>query len=253
MILSSELRKIGFSDKEAKVYVALLELGKASVRQIAAKSKVNRATTYVVLEALTKRGIVSTVEENKKTLFIAEGPRTLLRIFRIQEEELKGKWEEFKKALPELEAIFNRSAEKPIVRFFEGKEGLRTMREEILQSGVQVLYDIYALEYVEQLRSLFTDEENEEFRRREAELGISMRSIYAAHPNETFDFRLKGERKRILKEQFPFPADVLIFGNKVAINTLKGKIISIIIESKEIADTMRLIFELAWRGADAVK
>ena len=118
MSLELELKKIGFSDKEAKVYLALLELGEAGVQTIAKKSAVNRATTYVVLEELKKQGIVSTVEKDKKTVFVADAPRALLRMFRTQERKIKEHEEDFKKALPELEAIFNTATEKPTEKIF---------------------------------------------------------------------------------------------------------------------------------------
>ena len=43
--LTKELMNIGFTDKEAKVYVGALELGAASAQQSAAKASVNRPTT----------------------------------------------------------------------------------------------------------------------------------------------------------------------------------------------------------------
>ena len=251
MSLELELKKLDFSDKEAKVYLALLEIGEAPVQQISEKAKVNRATTYVVLEALQKRGIVTTIEKNKKVIFAAESPRTLLRLFRSQERELKEKQEEFKKTLPELEALFNLAAEKPTVKFFEGPAGVRAVREDILQSGAKVLYDIYSFEYVEQIRSLFSEEENEDFLKKRQEQGVTIRSIYTG--DEPFEgFKLKGERKFLSRAKFPISGDILIYGDRIALTTLKGKIISVIVESKEMADSMRQIFELAWLGADHV-
>lgn len=252
MSLQLELKKLNFSDKEAKVYLALLELGEAPVQKIFEKAKVNRATTYIVLEALQKRGVVSTVEKDKKTVFAAESPRALLKLFRAQEQELKEKQNEFKKTLPELEALFNLSAEKPTVKFFAGPGGVRAVREDILQSGVKTLYNIYSKEYVDQIRALFGDDENEEFLKRERELGISIKSIYTSDSGPYEGFQLKGERKFVPKEKFPVSGDILIYEDRVALTTLRGKIVSVIIESREIAGTLRTIFELAWRGTDKI-
>ena len=72
-----ELNYLGLNEKEAKVYLAALELGKSSVQNIAKKADVNRATTYVVIEALIKRGLMSSANENKKQYFIAEAPEKL--------------------------------------------------------------------------------------------------------------------------------------------------------------------------------
>ena len=54
-----KLQKLGLSDKEASVYLAMLELGPSVVSDIAKKANINRSTVYVVLEFLKKRGIPS--------------------------------------------------------------------------------------------------------------------------------------------------------------------------------------------------
>ncbi len=249
MALEAELKKLNFSDKEARIYLALLELGIAPVQDIAKKAKVNRATTYVVLETLQKKGIVSRVEKETKIMFSAEPPRILMRLFRIQERELKEKEEDFKKIVPELEALFNLAAEKPRVKFFEGTEGVRAVREDILASGAKILYDIYSLEYVEQIRALFSEEENEEFLKKRQALGMTIKSIYTGdRPFE--DFKLRGERRFIPKEKFSFSSDILIYEDRLALTTLRDKMVSVIIESREIANTLRSVFELAWQGTE---
>lgn len=250
MALEIELKNLGFSDKEAKVYLALLELGESPVQQISDKAKVNRATTYVVLEALQKRGLVTTVEKDKKVIFAAESPRALTRLFRAQEEELKTKHEEFKKVFPELEALFNLSSEKPTVRFFEGQEGVRAIYDDMIESGEKVVRDIYSLEYSEQVKALFPKQEYDDFLKKRKELGITIRSIYTSETGPYEGFQLKGERRFVPKEKFPFSADILIYADRVTLTTLKGKLISVIVQSQDIADTMRLVFELAWLGAD---
>lgn len=251
MALELELKKVGFSDKEAKVYLALLELGSAPVQEIAKKAKVNRATTYVVLDALLKQGVVSTVEQGKKTYFAAEHPVALSRLFHLQEREIKSKESEFKKALPELEALYNVSGEKPRVRFFEGKEGVVAVREDIFESGADQIFEIYSLEYVNQVKSLFSREEDESFLTRRKALKIRMKAIYTSSTGPSQNFQTEGDRRFVPAEQFPFSSDIIIYGNRIAMTTLKGKIISVIIESKEIADTLKAVFQLAWIGADS--
>ena len=68
MALETELKKLNFSDKEARVYLALLELGEAPVQKIAEKAKVNRATTYVILESLKKKTAARTIKKQKRKI-----------------------------------------------------------------------------------------------------------------------------------------------------------------------------------------
>jgi len=246
MALETELKKLNFSDKEARVYLALLELGEAPVQKIAEKAKVNRATTYVILESLKKRAAAGTMEKGKKTYFVAENPTTLFRFFKAEQDELDSRERDFKKILPELEALSNFAGEKPRVRYYEGKEGMTAFRRDLLQSGAKELLEIYSLDEV---RHLFDKRENEEFLREREKKNISLRAIYTSEQGPWVNFLSAGDRKFLTKDKFPFSADISVYGTRLAITTLRNKHITIIVDNKEIADTMRLVFELAWRGA----
>ena len=59
------LKEFGFKEKEATVYLGLLELGEAKVHDIALKAKISRSTTYEILEKLAEEGMVVSFEKNK--------------------------------------------------------------------------------------------------------------------------------------------------------------------------------------------
>ena len=142
-MLEGELQKIGLSEKEAKVYLAALELGPSPVQKIAAKSKVNRATTYVILEGLMKKGIISTFDQGKKRLFVAEGPHALKNVIHQQQEELDKKELLLESLFSQIQSIHNTLPNKAVVRFFDGKEGLKSMLEELLESKGKEAYIVY--------------------------------------------------------------------------------------------------------------
>ena len=60
-----ELVEIGLNEKEAKVYLASLELGQSAVQGISSRSGVNRATTYFIIEGLTAKGLISSFHQGK--------------------------------------------------------------------------------------------------------------------------------------------------------------------------------------------
>ena len=66
--LKKELEHLGLSDKEARVYLAALEMGPSPVQDISHKAHVNRATTYVMIESLAARGLMSTFQKGKKRI-----------------------------------------------------------------------------------------------------------------------------------------------------------------------------------------
>jgi len=126
-----ELYKLGLSKKEAAVYVASLQLGTSTIQNIATVAAVNRATTYVLIEALVKRGLMHSVTYGKKRFFTAEEPDKL--DFFIHEDKVKLEKKEalIKSIIPELEKIFDinkleNKTKPPELRSFSFSEYLET-------------------------------------------------------------------------------------------------------------------------------
>lgn len=248
-ILEKILEDLGLSEKEAKVYLACLELGESAPADIAKHSGINRATTYVIAEKLTKDGLMSQLEKGKKTYFTAENPEQLLRLLRKQEQNIKNKEQEFQKYLPELKIIFDTAGERPKVRFFEGKEGIQAIREDFLKSKDKKIEEIYSDDNVV---GIFTDEELREVREMRKRRKVKLRGIYIREEGKLKEIPLRdlSELKFIPYHKFPIDSDILFYDNKVAIFSFKGKLVGVIIENKAITDTMRSIFNLAWEAAE---
>src|SRR5437899_393424 len=100
--MHKELQDLGLSEKEASIYLAALEIGRATADQLAKHAKIKRPTTYVQLESLMKKGLMSTYEEDKKTYFAPESPELLKRFLQKQKEELNSKESELDSLLPLL-------------------------------------------------------------------------------------------------------------------------------------------------------
>ncbi|MBI4276225.1 hypothetical protein HY629_00060, partial [Candidatus Uhrbacteria bacterium] len=241
-----DLQKIGLSEKEGAVYLALLELGSDTVQNIGKKAQVNRATTYVILDALKKKGVVSTVEKGKKTYFAAESPEELLRIVRYEEAELKVRERELDELLPQLKAIFNLAQNKPVVRFYEGKDGLKAMNDEFLRSPGEEMLMIYSRDHVERA---FSNQELDQVKAARVLKGKSVRSIYTYSKGVLPDMGQLTARIKIPEGKFPISCDIAICGDKVRIASLGKALSGIVIEDSEIAKTLRSIFELSWEAA----
>ncbi|MEK7130462.1 MAG: helix-turn-helix domain-containing protein [Patescibacteria group bacterium] len=248
-ILEKILEDLGLSEKETKVYLACLELGESAPADIAKHSGINRATTYVIAEKLTKDGLISQLEKGKKTYFTAENPEQLLRLLRKQEQDIKNKEQEFQKYLPELKTIFDTAGERPKVRFFEGKEGVQAIREDFLKSKDKKIEEIYSDDNV---ADLFSEDELREVREMRKHRKVKLRGIYTRKEGKLKEVPLHGlnELRFIPHHRFPIDSDILFYDNKVAIFAFKGKLVGVIIENKAITDSLRSIFNLAWEAAE---
>lgn len=247
-MLESVLKNIGLSDKEARVYLTALELGEESVQNIARKAKINRPTAYNMIRALMKRGLMSTIEKGKKQYFNAESPERLMNLVKAKEEEYKLLERSVSEVLPELKAVFNKAGEKPRIRYFEGKEGLKEIQKDIIDSKPKELLEIYS---VDEVRAVFTEEESRnQWKQVRIVNNTNIKHIYNRSLGP-FDLKQRDRiinEKWVSEEDFPFTSDVGIYNDKVFIASLKGNLQGIIIENKEVAKTFTSFFKLAWRG-----
>lgn len=246
--LIHELMHMGLSEKEAAVYLASLELGPAVVQDIAKKSAVNRATTYVMIESLGARGLMSSYVKGKKRYFSSEAPDRLLSIVHLQQKELTEKETEIRAAMPRLQALYNAEGERPQIRYIEGTEGIRTVQE-IFQNLSGEFVEIVSVEDVAQIEDLI--EKRDEHVRELERVGTTYRLLAVM---KTPDFSkipaMRGGEIRIVpSDKFPIHGDISVRQHTVYMYSFKTALVGVIVQNKELADTVKVMFELAWNGA----
>lgn len=244
--LESQLKSVGLADKEAKVYLAALELGPATAQQISQKAGVNRATTYVQIESLSEKGLMSSFEKGKKTFFNAESPEFLLKLVEKEKSRIVEKESTLKGIFVELKTLFEYAGERPVVRFFEGKEGLKTMQEDFLKTKDKKIEAIYHRDIIEKV---FSETERQAYFKRRVEKKIRVRALYTKEQGKISPTSTLAERNWIPSDKFPISSDITIYGNRVAIVAFEGRAIGVIVESNAIANTLRSVFNLAWETA----
>lgn len=116
--LIEQLKKLNLTDKEARVYLALLELGPATPYKIAKRSRLKRPTAYVIAEELIEKGLIIQVTGEKNKLYMARSPEAYF-------EEVEDRLISAKRALPELMALQRKKSEKPNILYFEGVDGIK--------------------------------------------------------------------------------------------------------------------------------
>lgn len=242
-----ELQDIGLSEKEARVYLAALELGQTTAEKLAKQAKVNRSTTYVQLESLMKKGLISTFEEGKKTVFTPESPELLRRLLSRQRDEMSVKERDLAQLLPVLLQQFEGAGERPVVRFFPGKEGVTSVREEILTTKEKKIYVIFSPAH---LARVYGGAELSEYSNRREALNIHSKGIYIykEYKGESGLDPL-AERRFLSPDILPLTINIVIFDDKTAILSLEGTLFGLVIESSQIAASMKAIFNFMWRSA----
>lgn len=240
-----ELQNLGLSEKEAKVYTTALELGPDTVQNIAKVSGINRATTYVQIGTLKAKGLMSEFEKGKKAYFVAESPNRLKNLLSVIEKELETKKGDMSSVLPGLVSMFEGMGERPKVRFFEGVNGVMEIRKEFLQTKVK---SIEGFVNIDKLPTLFQNQQDSHAHQR-ATKKIQSKVLYVRKDGEMkgySDPKLLRIAKYINSPKTLFTADITMYGDKTIFISYRENPIGVIVESKEITDTLRSIFYLIW-------
>lgn len=250
MTLERQLEQIGFNEKEAKVYLASLQLGQDTAYHIAQKCGLKRATVYFTLNLLVERSLVSIWKTKKATLFRAASPKKLFTQIKRKEETLN-------EIFPLLQSIYNFDEDRPNIQIFEGQEGVRQIYSEIVDylakgKEIQCWGDIsHVFDYLEDItEKLFRETETRKYKIREIlnESEKNKEYVKSIQKNKNPNHKI-----RFLKEDQVFSGnDNIVFGNKLAIFSTQNKLFATIIESQDIARSYRIIFELAWKSVKQI-
>ena len=124
--IKETLKEIGLGREELDVYLVMLKIGSNLASKISKETKINRSHIYQLLDRLIEKGFVSYVIKENRKYFSAVNPRKIIEIIKEKENKLKN-------ILPTLLKITSIDKGKPIVEIFEGKEGIKTILNDILK------------------------------------------------------------------------------------------------------------------------
>lgn len=252
MLLTKSLQDLGLTDKEAKVYAALSEMGEATPQQLAIRAAINRATSYVILESLLKRGLVNSLTKQKKRHYAIESPAQILNLLEKQKKEIENRIHRAKIILPELDMLEKLTSEKANVKFFEGRASVELIQKDIARSETETIDEIYNLNVALEIFPLAQNDHRKTLYRRK----IKTRSIIVFDSKTPIPSapKLWHEEKRYLpSDKFSLQAEAVFYNDKVALLSLKDNFAGLIIGNKAIVNGLRLMFELAWQGAEPYK
>lgn len=245
--LTTILQGVGLSGNESLVYLATLELGSASIWDIAQKSGVKRTTCYTVLEDLAVKGLASSTDDGRRVLYSVSSPKQLARL-------AESKYVKFISQIGSLEALSSRAPQKPKVQYFQGIEGIKQIYNLFLESpkgSEQCLVGSNLL--VPDLYADFIDE----FIKQRAKRGISTRAIFS----DTSENRMVATRDKQDKRQTRFISKEKLNPNSQLYLTedffayiahSESEPFATFIESPSLVFDEKQRFEILWESARAL-
>ncbi|MBI4022614.1 hypothetical protein HY375_00375 [Candidatus Berkelbacteria bacterium] len=244
MKLTDALAQLGLNAKETATYLAALELGETLLRPLAQHAHVKRPTLYEVLPRLHELGLVSYGRKGKRRTIIAQEPAKLLY---LQEERL----ENLRTVLPELISRYNVIGATPRVLTYEGVKGIKQVYEDTLTEELPIRSFLQVAEIEPEIETYLL----KSYVPRRVKRRIHVKNLVSGSEGEATrilpDAGTYRENRFVDQKLFPANIEVLIYSNKVAFVTYKtdSPAMGIIIESGQIAETMRSFHSMAWEFA----
>ncbi len=236
--IQDQLNEFGLSNTEAKVYLALIELGRSQAGAITKTSNVNRTNVYDALERLIEKGLVSYVAENNIRFFEAASPERLKEI--IDEKQAK-----LGNIIKDLKKRYAAGKKDEDATVFRDKKGIKSIFEDVLKEKQELL--VYGAE--SKFKGMFPFYQKH-WNDERARLGIRVKMIY----NEKVRAEKKKEHLKLIKMKFlpknyDFPSMVMIYADKVVTVVWTEVPFAFLIKSKEAVKSNINFFKLLWKTA----
>ncbi len=250
-----ELKSLGLTENEIKVYLTVLEQGTATIKSLTSSSGVKRTTIYSCLNRLKKLGLVTEGRRGKKRVFIAEKPDKLQESITQEEKHFQKKINQkrkiIKSLIPQLKAITKKTPGAPKVRFYEGLAGGWNIIEDFLREK-EDSFELGSLSKA--FENVDLKEVNQRITHRRRQIGKTKSHIITdKHPEivkRYFQKELSFREYRFLPETIKLNSYVIIYGDKIALISLKKPFSGMIIESKEIVEAMKFLWDIAWKNLE---
>jgi len=242
------LRELGLTDKEIQVFLACLERGETNAVPVARATGLPRNSAVYVLEQLKNKGLIDIVERASRKIYIAKSPRTLVTLLKQEQTRLAEKVESLESSLPTLNSLYAHNPFQPHVRIYRGRDEIRQLYEEMLQSPVNEIW--YVGEY-DKIIDVLGERYLREWIKRRIAKRIKTRSIRVRgteNPDALFQASKETNRQiRYAPTEFKSPGHVNIYGDNVAVVTTAKEDFGLVTTSREYAQIMQSWFQQLWK------
>lgn len=246
------LSSIGMTGDQAHVYELLLSRGSRQAGQIPRILGISRPQAYKLLAELVEMGVVTKeTPPGKPAQFLPLHPFALQELIRRRQQEVSLASQTMEGVMGSLVSDFSANSKIPGMRVLPGYEGIQVLYDDVLREKlpIKLLRSVKDDDSPELLAMVMRQIEEQKKRGITTQLlGPQPTDVSTATLQERDASRLT-TRRVLTRDQFSVPAQVLLFGTKVAITSYDESIMTTIIENTAIATTFSSIFELLWSNA----
>ena len=235
------LQNLGLNEKESKVYLATLSLGKTTIQMIAKAAEIKRTTAYNVVDSLQQKGLITVEIDGFKKKFVAENPERLEKMIDDSRNDLH-------KSLPELQSLYNLGGEESVIRYYEGKEAIKSVYLDNIRD-IKPQQEYMVISNAEKLFNIYGDW-FEKFVSDRGKLNINIRMILESNQwsREYSKFEKNYNHKiRFLPKETRLTTNLVITPQRALIHQLNQPIMGIVIENRSAIEMHQQLFEVLWK------
>jgi sugar-specific transcriptional regulator TrmB len=235
-MIKDVLKEFGLNDREVEIYLRLLEEKNCTASRLSKLTKMNRTTAYLELGNLMKKGLVSYIIKDSKRYYQAASPGKFMEILNTKKEKMK-------EIMPSLKNL-HKAIDPFKFEVFEGKEGIKTFYQDILNHAGEVLAFGVTGNAFEILKYDFPH-----FVKKYEKAGVNARYL----ANESAKDLLKSLPKykvkiKYLPKAYSSEITTIIYSNKIAIQSLvDDNLFVVVISDKKLSEGYRSYFEFMWK------
>lgn len=235
------LQELGLTERESKVYLALLEIGSTTTGPLSKRSNIPNSKIYETLDKLIEKGLVSFILKSNIKYFQPSSPESLL-------EFIKNKEKQAEEIVLELKKKYNLTEKSQTAEVYEGIKGVKAAFDKLLDVvGDNGEYCVFgfndALGHPDVVK-FFSN-----YHRKRTEKNITVRLIFDSKVRKII------EKYHIYKGMNPrytnlkLPVGVYIYKDSILTFVWGEKPTAFVINSKQNADVYRSFFEEVWGNA----
>ena len=243
-MLQNEFKALGFNEKTTLVYTALLRVNRASASDLAKITGLQRTTVYNILDSLCSKHLAGITFEEKSRIYHAEPPEQLVQYF----QELTSSATAM---LPILQVMAKQQTSHPKIRYYTGIEGLRSVNDDYLNVKSKEYFYIGSMADIEARlgKDYLKNYVNTRIRRKiwSNALRVSEGEINEeSYTSSVENFR----RVKILPLSTKFNiGSMTLYDGKVAYISTAGENFALTIESRELYNLLKLVWDCLWLAA----
>src|SRR6266540_395960 len=248
MELEKLLQELDFSPSLSNCYAHLLGQGICTPAELSVIIKESRTNTYKLLDELVRRDVARRIKIKNKFQYEATSPVQLINLAREQKDAAVLREKHLQQQLPTLLKQYYKQHEQPGIRFFQGKNGIREIFAEQIRMGKPIQFlktradiEFFGFQFMHEVRNLAP------------KAGIPRTAFTPDGPEVPVNIGQADVQALLTRtwyepEDYTAPVEWSVFGDKVSAIYFGQEAIGMIIDSPQIAESLRQIFALLDRG-----